>query len=325
MSKRKTIHPKKNPKVRPENVATLARDLWEILKNATKAWYDKDPFRESAVIAYYAIFSLPGLMVVIVTLAGYIFGKEVVSSHVADQIAASLGSDTAAQIQEMILKAGKKGTSFWATVLGIVTILIGATGVFAQFQHSLNLIWGVTASSSKSGLWKLLRVRLFSFGLIASITFILIVSLVVSALLAAFGIWLTAHFSASFHVFLQLVNVLFSLVILAGLFALMFKFLPDAKVKWRHVWIGSMVTAVLFHFGKWALGLYFGKASPGIGYGAAGSVILILLWVSYTSMIVFFGAEFTRAYADKFSGEVKPTAVAVVDKEAEEQRAQKVD
>ncbi|MBK9450089.1 MAG: YihY/virulence factor BrkB family protein [Bacteroidetes bacterium] len=296
-----------------------------MLKNASKAWYDKDPFRESAVIAYYAIFSLPGLMVVIVTLAGYIFGKEVVSSHVADQIAASLGSDTAAQIQEMILKAGKKGTSFWATVLGIVTILIGATGVFAQFQHSLNLIWGVTASSSKSGLWKLLRVRLFSFGLIASITFILIVSLVVSALLAAFGIWLTAHFSASFHVFLQLVNVLFSLVILAGLFALMFKFLPDAKVKWRHVWIGSMVTAVLFHFGKWALGLYFGKASPGIGYGAAGSVILILLWVSYTSMIVFFGAEFTRAYADKFSGEVKPTAVAVVDKEAEEQRAQKVD
>jgi membrane protein len=141
--------------------------------------------------------------------------------------------------------------------------------------------------------------------------------LVVSALLAAFGIWLTAHFSASFHVFLQAVNILFSVVILAGLFALMFKFLPDAKVLWRHVWIGSILTAVLFDFGKWALGLYFGKASPGIGYGAAGSVILILLWVSYTSMIVFFGAEFTRAYADMYTGQVKPTEVAIVDVNAE--------
>ncbi len=284
-----------------------------VLKNASKAWYDKDPFRESAVIAYYAIFSLPGLLVVIVTLAGYLFGRDVVSSHVAEQIAASLGSDTAGQIQEMIVRTGKKGNTLLATILGIVTILIGATGVFAQFQHSLNMIWGVTASTTKSGVWRLLKVRLFSFGLIASITFILIASLVVSALLAAFGIWLTAHFSASFHVFLQAVNILFSVVILAGLFALMFKFLPDAKVLWRHVWIGSILTAVLFDFGKWALGLYFGKASPGIGYGAAGSVILILLWVSYTSMIVFFGAEFTRAYADMYTGEVKPTAIAIVD------------
>lgn len=293
------------------------KKIWIVLKSASKAWYDKDPFRESAVIAYYAIFSLPGLLVVIVTLAGYLFGRDVVSSHVAEQIAASLGSDTAGQIQEMIVHTGKKGNTLWATILGIVTILIGATGVFAQFQHSLNMIWGVTASTSKSGIWRLLKVRLFSFGLIASITFILIASLVVSALLAAFGIWLTAHFSASFHVFLQAVNILFSVVILAGLFALMFKFLPDAKVLWRHVWIGSILTAVLFDFGKWALGLYFGKASPGIGYGAAGSVILILLWVSYTSMIVFFGAEFTRAYADMYTGEVKPTEVAIVDVNAE--------
>ena len=292
----------------------MARHLKKILqiaKTAFKKWNAKDPFRQSAVIAYYAIFSLPGLLVLIVTLAGYVFGRETVGDYMADQISSTMGSDTGEQIKDMIVKATKDGTNIWGTVIGVVTILAGATGVFAQFQQSLNQIWEVRGTPKKTGIWNLLRVRLFSFGLIVSISFILVVSLVVSAMLSAFGEWLSSHFSTSFSIILQSVNFLLSLAILSLLFASMFKFFPDAEIKWRDVRIGSFVTALLFDLGKFALGLYFGKANPGSGYGAAGSMILILLWVSYSSMIVFYGAEFTRAYAQVYSGDVKPSQVAV--------------
>ena len=286
------------------------KNIFAAFKSAYKEWMAKDPFRESAVIAYYAIFSLPGLLVVIITLAGYFFGRNEVNNHLTDQITATLGADTAEQIQNMIVKASETTNSVLATIIGMVTIVVGATGVFAQFQKSLNIIWEVKADKSKSGIWNIIRVRLFSFGLIVSIGFILMVSLVISATLSAFGNWLSSHFSDSFLLVLQVVNFIFSLVILSVLFALMFKFLPDAKIKWRHVWVGSLVTAFLFEIGKFALGLYFGKANPGTGYGPAGSVILILLWVSYSSMIVFFGAEFTRAYANMCSGKIPPSEIA---------------
>ncbi|HKR06350.1 MAG TPA: YihY/virulence factor BrkB family protein [Bacteroidia bacterium] len=287
------------------------KNSWLALKAAFKKWWSKDPFKESAVIAYYAIFSLPGLLVVIITLAGFFFGRDAVNNHVASQISSTLGADTARQIQDMIATASESKNSVWATIIGVITILVGATGVFAQFQKSLNIIWEVKADESKSGIWSVIRVRLFSFGLIVSIAFILIVSLVVSATLSAFGDWLSGNFSESLLVVLQVVNFILSLVILAFLFALMFKFFPDAKIKWRHVWVGSLVTALLFELGKFALALYFGKADPAAGYGAAGSVILILLWVSYSSMIVFYGAEFTHAYAELHGGEVSPGKNAV--------------
>jgi membrane protein len=286
------------------------KNIFTILKTASKEWWSKDPFRESAVIAYYSIFSLPGLLVVIITLAGYVFGRDAVNNHITAQITATFGADTSTQIQNMIVKASETKDSIWATIIGLVTIIIGAIGVFAQFQKSLNIIWEVKADESKSGIWNLIKVRLFSFGLIVAFAFILIVSLVISAMLSAFGNWLSGHFSEAFLMVLLLVNFILSLTILAVLFALMFKFFPDAKIKWRHVWIGALVTALLFEIGKFGLGLYFGKANPGTGYGAAGSVILILLWVSYSSMIVFYGAEFTRAYADMYSGKVPPTEIA---------------
>jgi len=289
---------------------THIQKVFTVLKNAFKSWLAKDPFHESAVIAYYAIFSLPGLLVVIMTLAGYFFGREAVNHQVAAQFTSTMGADTARQVQDMIIQATKLKNTMLATIIGIVTILIGATGVFAEFQNALNIIWEVKADPKKSGIWEIIKIRLFSFGLIVSIAFLLIVSLLVSALISAFGNWLTGHFSDSFLLILQLLNSGLSLFILAILFALMFKFLPDAKIKWKHVWIGSFVTAFLFEIGKFGLGLYFGKANPGTGYGAAGSVILILLWVTYTSMIVFFGAEFTHAYANMFSGKVAPTEIA---------------
>ena len=281
-----------------------------ILKTAFNAWWSKDPFRESAVIAYYSIFALPGLLVVTVTIAGYFFGSDVVNKHIADQITAMLGSETAKQIQNMIVKASMIRNSVWLTVIGLIVIIIGATGVFAQFQQSLNNIWEVKVDTSNSGIWSVIKIRLFSFGLILAIAFLLIVSLVVSATISALGIWISNHFSNSFLIILKGVNYVFSFIIFTVLFALMFKIFPDAKIKWKDVWIGSLVTTFLFEIGKFSLGLYFGNAHPGVGYGAAGSVILILLWVSYSSMLVLYGAEFTHAYAVIHSGEITPSGIA---------------
>lgn len=286
-----------------------------LLKTAFKQWWTKDPFKESAVIAYYAIFSLPGLLVLILTFAGYFFGRDAVNGQIAGQITSTMGAETAKQIQDIIIKATESKNSVWATIMGVITILVGATGVFVEFQKSLNFIWEVKVDETKSGILSVLKVRLFSFGLIIAIAFILIASLIISAGLSALSTWVTNHFSESLLILLQFVNSILSLGILTVLFALMFKFFPDAKIKWMHVWIGSFVTAVLFEMGKFALGLYFGKANPGSGYGAAGSIILIMLWVSYSSMIVFYGAEFTNAYAKMRDGTVPPDDNAIKKKQ----------
>lgn len=289
------------------------RNIYHILLKALTKWWVKDPFRESAIIAYYAIFALPGLLVVIITSAGYFFGSDAVNNHITAEFKSTMGVDAAEQIQNIILQASEAKNSLMATIIGVIVMIVGATTVFAQFQKSLNTIWEVKVDKSKSGIWSFVRIRLFSFGLIVTFAFLLIVSLVISALLSAFGNWLSGHFSEIFFMALQVANLVLSLIILTVLFALMFKFLPDAKIKWKNVWIGSIVTAFLFDIGKFGLGLYFGKLNPGDGYGAAGSIILIMLWVSYSSMIVFFGAEFTRAYADFTSDRVVPTEIAKSD------------
>ncbi|MEP7128173.1 MAG: YihY/virulence factor BrkB family protein [Chitinophagales bacterium] len=282
-----------------------------LLKTAFKKWWAKDPFKESAVIAYYAIFSLPGLLVVIVTIAGYFFGTETITKQITTQLSSVFGADSAQQILNMISAARESKNTIWATIIGVATILIGATGVFAQFQKSLNIIWEVKTDQSKSGIWNLVRVRIFSFGLIMAIAFILMVSLMITTLLIAMGDWISGHFSDFFLVIIQIVNFIVSRLIIALLFALMFKFFPDAKIKWKHVWLGSVVTALLFLLGMYALSIYFAKADPGGEYGAAGTIILILLWVSYSSMIVFYGAEFTHAYAELNDGYIPPDKNAV--------------
>ncbi len=292
------------------SIKTIAK----LLKKTFKKWWARDPFRESAIIAYYAIFSLPGLLVVVITIAGYFWGDEAVSGKLHSQVAQALGSDTADQVQSMVKFASKSKESVWATIIGIGIIIFGATGVFVQFQKSINTIWEVKASANKSGIWSFLKMRIFSFGLIVSIAFLLLVSLVISSILSAFSSWVMQHWSESLLIVFQILNAIFSLSIIAVLFAIMFKFLPDAKIRWRTVWIGAFVTSLFFVIGKSALGLYFGKASPGSGYGAAGSIILILLWTSYSSMIVFLGAEFTRVYSDYLYGHMPASEHGVKDK-----------
>ncbi|HAH24183.1 MAG TPA: ribonuclease BN [Prolixibacteraceae bacterium] len=285
--------------------------IFKMLKTALLKWYDRDPFREGAIIAYYAIFSLPGLMVLVITLAGYFFGADAVSGQLNSQISDAVGEDSAKMIQTVVKSSMESKDSLWATLLGIGTIILGATAVFAQFQKSINNIWEVETSTDKSGIWLFVKSRLFSFGLIVTIAFLLLVSLLISSLLTAFSDWMERYISHSLMVIFVVIDFALSLGITTVLFAMMFKILPDAKIKWKSVWIGALITAILFEIGKFALGLYFGNADPASGYGAAGSIILILLWTSYSSMIVFYGAEFTKVYSDEHFGEAPPSEHAV--------------
>jgi membrane protein len=285
-----------------------------LLKNTFKKWWDMDPFREGAIIAYYSIFALPGLLVVIVSVAGYFFGAEAVNSQVYNQISDAMGKETATQVKEIMEKAAESKNSIWATIIGLISILVGATAVFTQLQKSMNSIWGVIPSPNKTGIWTLIRVRVFSFGLIVSIAFLLLVSLVVTSVLSALGSWVQQYWSDSLMVIFTVLHFMVSLGIITVLFALMFKVLPDVIIPWKQIWIGALVTAFLFVLGKYALGLYFGKADPASGYGAAGSAVLILLWTSYSSMIVFLGNMFTKVYADHFQEEIHPSPYAIKQK-----------
>ncbi|MEO5644305.1 MAG: YihY/virulence factor BrkB family protein [Bacteroidia bacterium] len=282
------------------------KSFFPILKATYKGWNADDPFRQSAIIAYYAIFSLPALLVLIINVAGVFFGKEAVGTHISSQIANILGADTAKQISEIVSNASETKAGVISTILAIATILFGATGVFVQLQKTLNQIWDVRQKKTK-GIMKMLKNRLFSFGLIMSIGFLLLVSLVVSSLLAALSEWMKGVFPEIVAVLFFTLEFIVSLSVITVLFALMFKVLPDVKIKWKDVAVGSAVTGILFMLGKYALSIYFGKADPASAYGVAGSVVLVLLWVSYSSMILFFGAEFTKQYAVYHGHDIVPT------------------
>lgn len=287
----------------------ILKDIGKLLKLTFKEWSCRDPFRESAIIAYYAIFSIPGLLLLIISITGYFFGKDVVNQNIIEQVSITMGADTALQVKDMLINASQAKSTTFGTIVGIIILLIGATGVFVELQKTLNSIWQVKVVAKK-GILPILKARLFSFGLIFAIAFLLLISLVVSAALAAMSNWIKADSSEVGLVFFHILNFIFSLIVISTLFALMFKILPDAKIKWKHVWLGSLVTGLLFTIGKTGLAFYFGKAEPTSIYGAAGSVVLILLWVSYSSMIMFFGAEFTAAYAKMYSGKVPPSDIA---------------
>lgn len=289
------------------------KNLKQLFKTSFNEWNAKDPFRQSAIIAYYALFSMPGLLVLILTVVGYFYDREAASQNILAQISNTMGADTASQIGEMLNTASESESTVWATIFGIAVLVVGATGVFVELQKSFNEIWKVKVVVAK-GIYPIIKARLFSFGLIMAIAFLLLISLVVSSVIAAMSSWIKVDTSEFMVVVFEVVNFILSLVIISVLFALMFKILPDAKIEWKHVWLGALFTGILFTLGKTGLAFYFGKANPASGYGAAGSVILLLLWVSYSSLILFFGAEFTAAYAHMNSGVIAPSGIAVVDK-----------
>lgn len=301
------------------NIKSKLLDLWQITKKTTAAWWTEDPFRQSAVIAYYAIFSIPALLVIVVASAGLAFGKEAISGEISSQVSTAINAETAKQVENMIVAASEKESSIIATIISVVTLIVGSTGVFAQLQVSLNLIWEVKVTAKKKWL-KSLKDRIMSFGLIISIGFLLLVSLLITAALTAFSGWIKANLPDVMLYLFYVLNFIVSFSMITVLFALMFKILPDAKVRWKDVWVGAMATTLLFLLGKFGLGIYFGKAEPASAYGAAGTVILLMLWVSYSCMIVFFGAEFTKQFATHYGNKItaKPGAELILPNEAEQ-------
>lgn len=288
------------------------KEFGALLKATFLQWKERDPFNNSTIIAYYSIFSLPGLLIIIINLTSYFFDRAEVTTHITAQIQAVVGGDTAKDLEAIILQAMESKGTFISSVLGIGTLLFGATGVFYELQQMLNKIWGVKQKSkTRQKIWVLVRDRIFSFGLILVVGFLLLISLVLSAGLSAFSGWVALHLSASFNFAFWLLDVLVSMGMITFLFAALFKFLPDVKLLWTDVWRGALLTACLFVIAKFALGFYFGQSDFSSTYGAAGSIILIMLWVSYTGLILLFGAEFTNVYIHKHGKKVKPTVVAV--------------
>lgn len=298
-----------NPRKR-KSLLSVLRDFGVLLKETFSQWTEREPFANSIVIAYYTIFSLPGLMVIIINVAGYFYDKGEITSRLTGQIQNMIGGDTAQDIEGIIGNASQSKGSMLATVLGIATLIFGATGVFYQMQQILNKMWEVKPKP-KQMILKIIKDRIFSFGLILAVGFLLLVSLALSAGLSAFSDWVSVHLSESLNVVFHVADIALSLAIITILFASIYKFLPDAQIRWKDVWPGAILTALLFTLAKFALGLYFGKSDPGSTYGAAGSIILIMLWVSYAGLILLFGAEFTQVYAKRYGKEIKPTAAAV--------------
>ena len=286
-----------------------AKNIFSMLKATYFEWNEDEPFRQSAVIAYYSIFSLPALLIIIINAVGLIYGEEAVQGEISTQIGSLVGDEAAKQVEEIIASTSEQGNNFFAIVIGIGTLLFGATGVFYQLQQSLNKVWEVELKPD-AGYAKLAIDRATSLGVILAIGFLLLTFLVLTTILSALGDWIERQLPDFMLYLFQAVNFLVPFAVITLLFALIYKVLPDVKISWRAVWVGAAVTALLFSIGKSAIGFYFGQSDPASAFGAAGSIILILLWVNYSALIVLFGAEFTQVYARRYGERIEPNSYA---------------
>jgi membrane protein len=283
--------------------------LWKVLKQAVAGWWNDNVPRMGAALAYYTLFSLAPILFVAIAVAGLAFGAEAVRGEIVGQIEGLVGRDGALAVQAMLEGAAKPSSSIPATIIGIITFFLGATGAFLELQNDLDAIWRVKPKSRGSFLRDLLMQRLISFGLVLGLAFLLLTSLVVSAALAAVHTYMGNAFPGV-AILWEALNVVVSLAVITLLFAMIYKVLPDVKLAWSDVWVGALVTAGLFTIGKFLIGLYLGTSAVASTYGAAGSVIVVLVWVYYSSQIILLGAEFTRAYVDEFGRRPPPEAFA---------------
>lgn len=287
------------------NLTYFFRESWALLKDSFFSWYNRDPFKNSTVISYYAIFSFPGLGVIIINLAGYFYGTEAMTNQISTQIEGMIGSGAAESVETIIANAYTSEGLTLSSVVSIATLIFGATGVFYQVQQTLNHMWDVKPKP-KQQLLKFLKDRLFSFGMILTIGFLLLVSLIVSSLIGALSEWISVNILGILDLVLKITDITLSLIIITILFAAIYKILPDVEIRWKDVWVGAFVTSILFVIAKFLLGLYFGISNPGSMYGAAGSIILIMLWTTYSGLILLYGAEFTQVYARRYGVKIKP-------------------
>jgi membrane protein len=280
------------------------KGVFELVKDAATKWVDDSAARLGAALSYYTIFAIPPLFIIVIFVASLFMNEQTVRSGLFGEVGGLVGKQGAQAIQSALHASDPQGKGLLASALAIGALILTATGLFIELQGDLNIIWGVQEKPGR-GIWGFVKIRVLSFAMVVAVGFLLLVSLIVSAALSAFG----KYFSAlvpGLGVLSVALNIIFSFVVITVLFAMVFKVLPDVKMAWRDVWVGAVITALLFTAGKFALGLYLGTNQSVSAYGAAGSVVLILLWVYYSAQILFFGAEVTEAYANRFGIRLKP-------------------
>jgi membrane protein len=291
-----------------QKTAKLDASILGLVKRTiAEAGEDKIP-RLAASLAYYTLLSLSPLLVLAIAVAGFVFGEEAARGQIADQLRGLFGAEAGEAIQAMVAHAKQPGSGILGSIISVVVLLFGASGVFGELQDSLNTIWEVAPRPGR-GIWGIVKDRFFSFTMVIGVAFLLLVSLVVSAALAALGNWISSFADAEW--LWQIVNFVVSLGMIALLFGLVFKIIPDVKIRWRDVWVGALVTAALFTLGKFLIGLYVGKAGVASPYGAAGSLVVIVVWVFYSAHILFIGAEFTQVHTRAMGHSVEPARGAV--------------
>jgi membrane protein len=280
--------------------------LYHFIKQVIAEFIDDNVLKYSASLAYYTVFSLAPMLIIMITICGALFGKEAIEGRVYVEIKDLVGGPAAMQIQDTIKNIHLTKNSPFASVFSILVLIIGGTSIFGEIQDSLNKIWGLKVIAKKAW-WKLIINRLLSFSLIISLGFVFIVSLLLNALISVIGIRLNNVLSGVGKIFIPLIDNVLSFSITTLLFAIIFKVLPDAKIKWKDITIGAFVTAILFTLGKWGIGYYLGRTNLASIYGAAGSVIIIMLWAYYSSVILYLGAEFTKVYANEHGASILPS------------------
>lgn len=279
----------------------LARLVWA----AIKGWSKDNVPRLGASLAYYTLFALSPILVIVIAIAGSVFGAEAVRGQIVGEIDGLIGKQGAEAIQTLLQGAHRDQAGTFAVIVGSITLIIAASGAFLELQHALNTIFRVKTDPKKSGIERLILSRLRSFGLVISIGFLLLVSLLVSAALSALSARIQ-HTELGGPVLLQVINLVVSLAVMTLLFGLIYRVLPDVRLAWRDVWTGAFVTSLLFSIGKFLIGLYLGQSSVASSYGAAGSVVVLLVWVYYSAQVILLGAEFTRVYAEYREGRAPP-------------------
>jgi len=302
-----------------ETSESFFRNVFTLLKQTFNEWLQDKAPQLGAALAYYTVFSLAPLILILLAIVGVIFRDDPAGAwdKITQQMGYFLDPSALQVVQGIAQKASQPGKSTIATIIGIALALFGATGVFGQLQDALNTIWGVKAKPAQ-GIFGFLRARFLSFAMVAGICFLLLVSLAIEALLKGFSHYVQSMLPGGIVVAVS-VYLIFDFAVVVLLFAMIFKFLPDVRIQWRDVWIGAVMTAILFLIGKWLLGLYLGSGAAGSAYGAASSLITLLLWIYYSSQILLFGAEFTQVYAQRAGRELEPShyAVRVETKEVE--------
>jgi membrane protein len=279
---------------------------WQIVKDSVVQWLEDQPFGLAAALSYYTLFSMAPLLIIAISIAGLVFGKDAAQNQIVETLRGFVGPESAEAVRAIIQNANSRPRSgALSAVLGVLILLVGAGGVVGQLQFSLNTIWGVTPKPGQ-GVWGILRERFVSFAMVLGIGFLLLVSLAVSALVTGFTHFVGGLLGATAWV-AHGVDLVLSLGFVTALFGMIYKILPDAKIEWRDVWVGAALTSLLFSIGKILIGIYLGTSGVTSPYGAAGSLITILLWVYYSSLIFFLGAEFTQVYATRYGSGIVPS------------------